>query len=322
MKFTIAYTLLFLYVMAAIVFWGYSLTKQAGVVYTLERQTLESRKAQLTAADFEQEVKRIEEKKERRRKQYLGEGGTFLLITILASSLIYVAYYRQRRLSKVQQNFMMSITHELKTPIAGIKLNMQTMEKHTLDADNQQKLIRSTILESNRLHDLCNNILLATQLEGSRKAFYTDEIDLVQLVQNEVDEFQSRYPSFEFQFTKGIQSFRFRGETMLWKLVLSNLMENARKYSTAVMRVEVELEQQLDQVLLRVKDYGIGIPDAEKEAIFQKFYRIGSEATRKTKGTGLGLYLVKKIIGLYKYDIVVKNNYPNGSIFEITFPRV
>lgn len=319
MKFTFGYTLLFVYVIAAIVFWGYSLNKQAYVVYQLERKNLLQNKLKLSAETYNSELKKIEEKRIRRKKQYLGEGGTFLLITILASSIIYIGYYRQRRLGKLQQNFMLSVTHELKTPIAGIKLNMQTMERHRLDEDTQMQLIQSTIQESNRLNDLCNNILLATQLEDRKQAMYPDDIMLIDLLEQEAEEFEMRYPDIEIVRNYNERSFEFKGERTLWKLVLSNLIENARKYSLKPIHIELETKRIQDEVFLCIKDHGIGIPDEEKDHVFQKFYRIGNEDTRRSKGTGLGLYLVKKIIHLYKYDIAVKNNTPQGSIFEIRF---
>lgn len=319
MKFTFWYTLLFLYVLSAILFWGYSLNKQAYVVYQLEYKNLQQKRSYLSEPLFQAELKKIEEKRIRRKKQYLGEGGTFLLITILASSLIYVAYYRQRKLGKLQQNFMLSITHELKTPIAGIKLNMQTMERHQLDEDTQMQLIQSTIQESNRLNDLCNNILLATQLENKNQAMYPDDIRLIDLVEQEAEEFELRYPEISITRNYAEQDFEFKGERTLWKLVLSNLIENARKYSQQPIQIELSTRKELDSVYLCIKDQGVGIPDEEKENIFRKFYRIGHEETRRTKGTGLGLYLVKKIINLYKYDIAVRNNTPQGSIFEIRF---
>jgi signal transduction histidine kinase len=102
-------------------------------------------------------------------------------------------------------------------------------------------------------------------------------------------------------------------------MVLSNLMENARKYSPNQTPIEISFLQHANKAILSVKDNGVGIPDEEKSRIFDKFYRIGNENTRKSKGTGLGLYIVKKIVTLYKYDISVRNNTPQGSIFEVTF---
>ena len=319
MKFTIAYTLLFVYVIAAILFWGYSLEKQKDVVYQLEKTILENSKLKISAQQYNDELKSIEEKRIRRTKQYYGEGSTFLLIILLSAGIVYYAYYRQLKLSQLQQNFMLSITHELKTPIAGIKLNMQTMEKRKLDEETNKELIKSSVLETNRLNDLCNNILIATQLENKRKVMFADEINLTNLVKEEIEEFKTRYPTLIINSLFQVDDFNFKGESTLWKVVISNLIENARKYSPSDEPIEIGISKENNNVKLSIKDKGVGISDAEKLKIFQKFYRIGNENTRNSKGTGLGLYIVKKIVTLYKYDITVKNNSPKGSIFEVLF---
>ena len=319
MKFTIAYTLLFVYVIAAILFWGYSLEKQKDVVYQLEKTILENSKLKISAQQYNDELKCIEEKRIRRTKQYYGEGSTFLLIILLSAGIVYYAYYRQLKLSQLQQNFMLSITHELKTPIAGIKLNMQTMQKRKLDEETNKELIKSSVLETNRLNDLCNNILIATQLENKRKVMFADEINLTNLVKEEIEEFKTRYPTLIINSLFQVDDFNFKGESTLWKVVISNLIENARKYSPSDEPIEIGISKENNNVKLSIKDKGVGILDAEKLKIFQKFYRIGNENTRNSKGTGLGLYIVKKIVTLYKYDITVKNNSPKGSIFEVLF---
>ncbi len=319
MKFTIAYTLLFVYVIAAILFWGYSLEKQKDVVYQLEKTILENSKLKISAQQYNDELKSIEEKRIRRTKQYYGEGSTFLLIILLSAGIVYYAYYRQLKLSQLQQNFMLSITHELKTPIAGIKLNMQTMQKRKLDEETNKELIKSSVLETNRLNDLCNNILIATQLENKRKVMFADEINLTNLVKEEIEEFKTRYPTLIINSLFQVDDFNFKGESTLWKVVISNLIENARKYSPSDEPIEIGISKENNNVKLSIKDKGVGISDAEKLKIFQKFYRIGNENTRNSKGTGLGLYIVKKIVTLYKYDISVKNNSPKGSIFEVLF---
>ena len=319
MKFTIAYTLLFVYVIAAILFWGYSLEKQKDVVYQLEKTILEKSKLKISDHQYNDELKSIEEKRIRRTKQYYGEGSTFLLIILLSAGIVYYAYYRQLKLSQLQQNFMLSITHELKTPIAGIKLNMQTMQKRKLDEETNKELIKSSVLETNRLNDLCNNILIATQLENKRKVMFADEINLTNLVKEEIEEFKTRYPTLIINSLFQVDDFNFKGESTLWKVVISNLIENARKYSPSDEPIEIGISKENNNVKLSIKDKGVGISDAEKLKIFQKFYRIGNENTRNSKGTGLGLYIVKKIVTLYKYDITVKNNSPKGSIFEVLF---
>lgn len=319
MRFTIAYTLMFTYVIAAIVFWGYSLNKQNKIIYNLERNRIELLKITDRHVEYEKELHTITDRKVRRTKQYLGEGSTFILITLLTAGIVYYAYYRQRALAKLQQNFMLSITHELKTPIAGIKLNMQTLEKHKLDEATQHKLLVSSINETNRLNDLCNNILVSTQLESTKQAMYSEDVSLHELIEDNVNQIRSRYPNLTINCNLKEENFTFRGDNALWRLVVSNLIENARKYSPENTPIEVVLERAGNIVVFAVKDQGIGIPDSEKNKIFEKFYRVGNENTRTSKGTGLGLFIVKKIVNLYKYDIAVKNNTPKGSIFEVLF---
>lgn len=318
MKFTIAYTLLLVYVMAAIVFWGYSLNKQGRMIYELEKEKIALLQRSSPKLDYQRELHTIQDKKIRRTKQYLGEGSTFLLIILLSASIVYYAYYHQRKLSKLQQNFMLSVTHELKTPIAGIKLNMQTLEKRKLDEQIQMKLIKSSVNETNRLDDLCNNILLATRLEHSNSFIFSEEVSLQRVMTEVVDEIKTRYQNVQIQLHFPDGDTLIKGDFTIWKLVLSNLIENARKYSPTDELIVAELRKTGNKTILSVKDHGNGIPDSEKEKIFEKFYRIGNENTRSSKGTGLGLYVVKKIIQLYKYDISVKNNIPKGSIFEVT----
>ncbi len=193
------------------------------------------------------------------------------------------------------------------------------MERHQVEEAVRRQLVESTIAESNRLNDLCNNILVATQLEDTRHAIYTDEINLRELASAVADEFRKRYPELVLRETYPEQDFVFKGEQTLWKLVLSNLVENARKYSPSPAKIDIQVIREGSVFRLCIKDEGVGIPDEEKKHIFKKFYRIGNENVRKTKGTGLGLFLVKKIVELYKYDITVKNNTPKGSIFEVTY---
>lgn len=318
MKFTIAYTLLLIYVMAAIIFWGYSLNKQGNLIYNLEKERILLLKSNHQITDYDKELNLIKQKKIRRTKQYLGEGSTFLLIILLSASIVYFAYYRQRKLSKLQQNFMLSVTHELKTPIAGIKLNMQTLEKRKLDENVQMKLIKSSVNETNRLNDLCNNILIATQLENSNSFIFSEEVSLQKVLTDVVEEIRTRYEDINIQLDIFEGDKMIKGDFMIWKLVMSNLVENARKYSGKEELITVELKPKGQKTIIAVKDLGNGIPDDEKKKIFEKFYRIGNENTRSSKGTGLGLYIVKKIVQLYKYDISVKNNTPKGSIFEVT----
>ena len=106
---------------------------------------------------------------------------------------------------------------------------------------------------------------------------------------------------------------------MLLKLLLSNLLENANKYSPKDRPISLRLEKDNDDVLLEIADEGAGIPDEEKKAVFKKFYRVDNEQTRKTQGTGLGLYICQKIVKDHGGEIFIKDNQPSGSKFIVQF---
>jgi K+-sensing histidine kinase KdpD len=213
---------------------------------------------------------------------------------------------------------MMAVTHELKTPIAISKLNLETLQKHKLDEARQQKLIAMTLQETNRLNNLTNNILVSSQLEGGRYNRAEEELDFSALTLNCVEDFRRRF--IEIQWNMKIEpDIDIVGDSLLLEILINNLLENAVKYSSRQSAISIQLSKSGKNAKLSVSDNGIGIPDAEKKMIFEKFYRIGSEETRTTKGTGLGLYLCRKIAADHNAGIEVKNNSPSGSNFIVTF---
>lgn len=111
------------------------------------------------------------------------------------------------------------------------------------------------------------------------------------------------------------------GDRMGLTSVVTNLIENAIKYSNDATNIRVSVSEEDNHVVFKIADQGYGIPDAEKKKVFQKFYRVGQEETRKTKGTGLGLYIVDRILELHKGKVSVKDNQPSGSIFEVVLPK-
>jgi K+-sensing histidine kinase KdpD len=248
----------------------------------------------------------------------VGEGSTYLLLIVLGAIYVYREVRRQIRLQQQQQNFMMALTHELKTPIAVTKLNLETLRKHKLDEQRQEKMIQSALQETDRLDVLANNILIASQLEGGGYVQSKEPLDLSGLVGASVLDFRQRFPErhWEDQITPDC---RIMGDSLLLELLVSNLVENALKYSPREGLLSIVLEHKGRHILLSVKDQGPGIPDEEKKRIFGKFYRSGQESTRRTKGTGLGLYLCLKIVEDHKATLKVADNSPVGSIFTVVF---
>ncbi len=115
------------------------------------------------------------------------------------------------------------------------------------------------------------------------------------------------------------KNIEYQGDKELLPSIVINLIENAIKYSFEKTAITVVLKTINNKPLLEIKDQGCGIPDNEKETVFHKFYRSGSEHTRKTKGTGIGLFIVKSICDLHQISIKISNNQPTGSIFQIQF---
>jgi signal transduction histidine kinase len=155
-------------------------------------------------------------------------------------------------------------------------------------------------------------------LEGRQYKPTREQFDFTELVQQTVREYSTRYPD-RFVTTIAPQC-NITGDRMSIAMAISNLLENAVKYSPADREIAVTLQTKNGAAVLQVADEGPGIPDAEKRNVFNKFYRLGNEESRKTKGTGLGLYLTNKIALQHKGIIVVKDNHPQGSIFELQLP--
>lgn len=310
---TLAYWVLFLYMVAALGWWFIELEKQNQDISNIRLSALKKD----DPAYYNDSVK-IEEARKRKTAQYIGEGSTFLALIVLGTVFVFRATRRQLLLSQQQQNFMMAITHELKTPIAIAQLNLETLQKRKLDEDKQQKLISNTLQEANRLNTLCNNVLFASQLDAGAYTSAKQEIHLTDLVEGCIDDFKTRFPHrvLKENITEGIY---FYGEPLLLQMLVNNLIENALKYSPKESPVTVSLEEANKKLKLRVSDEGMGITDEEKKKVFDKFYRSGDENTRRAKGTGLGLYLCKKIAESHNGHISVTDNQPSGSIFTVFF---
>jgi two-component system sensor histidine kinase CiaH len=310
---TFVYWFLLLYMIAALAWWFIALEKQNSIMTAI-------RVSELLKDDplYLSKLANIQEMSSRKTAQYIGEGITFLALILVGAVYVYRATRRQLKFSSQQQNFMMAITHELKTPIAVAQLNLETLQKRKLEEDKQQKLIANTLQEANRLNTLCNNILFTSQLDAGGYSVNFQELNLTDIVETCVDDCKSRFP--ERVITEAIEENRLmQGDPFLLQMLVNNLLENALKYSPKNMPIHVSLSFAANKNVLSIADLGQGIADQEKKKVFDKFYRSGSENTRKAQGTGLGLYLCKKIAETHNGYISVTDNQPNGSIFTVLF---
>jgi K+-sensing histidine kinase KdpD len=225
---------------------------------------------------------------------------------------------RQIRIQQQQQNFMMAITHELKTPISIARLNIETLQKHNLDDSRKDKILKSSLQEINRLNTLTGNILVSAQLEGGSYLFNKEELDFSQIVNDSCEDFENRFPNRPW--IRNLEPGLFvSGDPLLMKILVNNLVDNAVKYSSPSSPITVLLKKNENGGILEIRDEGSGIPKNEYKRIFQKFYRVGNEDTRTTQGTGLGLYLCRKIAKDHKMQLSVSDNKPRGTLFTVNF---
>jgi len=314
---TIFFWVLLLYIIAVLVWWFVLLERQNTAMFELKRKEITNSTFDKTSPQFNRTLDDIENQKRRNTIKYIGEGATFLLLIILGAAFIYRLVRRQFRVQQQQQNFMMAVTHELKTPISASRLNLETLLRHSLDEEKKRKLLQSSLQETMRLDTLINNILVLSQIDAGSYPSSKEEIDFSDLVCDVIQQFKNRYPDRKI-ITEIEQDTDLNADPILLKLLVSNLLENANKYSDKNTTITCKLKKN-DDIKLQVIDEGPGISEEEKKNIFQKFYRIGNEQTRKTQGTGLGLYLCKKIAAYHHADIFVTDNQPQGSIFTVQF---
>lgn len=271
-------------------------------------------------AEYRKAVDIIEAEKDLNTTTYVSEGITFLALIIICAVYVYRVVRQQIRVQQQQQNFMMAITHELKTPIAVARLNLETLQKHQLDDAKRQKLIHMTLQETTRLNNLASNILVSSQLEAGKYRIAKDELDFSDLVKKCAEDFKHRFPDRNLH-TEIQSEVDLEGDPLLLEIMVNNLLENAVKYSPKNGTIECRVVAASNRVVFSVADQGPGIDDKEKKRIFEKFYRIGSEQTRTTQGTGLGLFLCKKIARDHNGDIEVTDNNPTGCNFTVRFNK-
>ena len=314
---TVVYWFLLAYLVAALAWWYIELKQQNLEMYAFKRDLLRK-----DMADHDALMNRITDERDRNAAQYAGEGLMFLVLTLLGAVFVYRAARRQIRYDMMQENFLMAVTHELKTPISILRLNLETMLKFPLEEPDRRRMMQQGVAETERLNELCENILLSSRLESASQVIEPRPVDLNALLQETADTYAQRMPARRIHIqTSGAGTAMVAADPLLLRLCLHNLIDNAIKYSPADAMVTLRTDPATTGFRITVADEGHGVADAEKEKIFGRFYRSGSETTRKTKGTGLGLYLSRKIAEAHGGSLRVRDNRPQGSIFVMDIPN-
>ena len=268
--------------------------------------------------------------------QYLGspglrEGARFALHvtgSLLALALtgglvlIFVLLLREVRLNERQSNFVSAVTHELKTPVASLRLYLDTLEMRALPEERRAEFYRTMRQDLDRLNTTINNVLHAA-MYTDRPVLDPQPLDFARLVRRAVELTRTRHQlDVEAVRFAGPETLTLRGDAGGLETAVLNLLDNAVKYSRERVHVEVELDATSQgQARLRVRDQGVGMSRAHQAFVFNRFYRIGSEVRRSHTGTGLGLYIVRSVARGHRGSVTAESAGPDrGSTFTLTLP--
>jgi signal transduction histidine kinase len=316
------------YMAMAFIWWACLLWRKNDQIFLAQSQLLEIKfspaNGGINITQFQQtkEFLNLVKTRDGQRKMIVGEAIFFILILITGFYLILRATAKEIYNEHLRQNFQLSITHELKSPVAAIQLILDTLIQRELPDDKRKGLYKTGVKETKRLNDLINDILLAANLEYGWQP-NKEPILLRAIATIALHRIKLRYPDVQIKEVYDDTLKPIHLDKTGIEAVLYNLLENAVKYNDNTQKqLDISIESlPTGGQRISIIDNGNGIAQEEKKKVFQKFYRSGAEGTRQTKGTGLGLYIVYQIVLAHGGALVVKDNKPRGTIFQIDFPN-
>jgi signal transduction histidine kinase len=251
-------------------------------------------------------------------------GSLLFLLLIAGLVLIVILLLREVRLNERQSNFVSAVTHELKTPVASLKLYLDTLRLRELPEERRQQFYDTMEQDLQRLHATINNVLNAA-MYTERKVEDPQPVDFARLARRAIEltltRHQLRAQAIRYE---GPESLLLMGQATGLETAVLNLLDNAVKYSKDKVEVVVQVASDGDgQAQLRVTDHGIGMSRAHLRFVFNRFYRIGAEVRRSHTGTGLGLFIVKSVVKGHRGTVTADSGGPEGgSTFTVTLPGV
>ena len=254
-------------------------------------------------------------------------GIVFFMLIIVGLVLNTTFLIREIRRNEQHDAFINAVTHELKTPIASIRLYLETLKKRDLAEAQRQEFYEVMLADSERLLQTVEQVLRAGRAGDRRRPINATIIDLGEMVRECVDLLRLRHnlSASAVTFSEHINSDRPRvaGDIDELRSAISNLLDNAVKYSEKDVHVSVEVAS-LDEkrVAVRIKDQGVGIPSSQLKRIFKRFYRVPGRVMARVKGTGLGLFIVRSVVEKHGGRVFAESaGVGEGSTFTIQLPR-
>jgi signal transduction histidine kinase len=254
--------------------------------------------------------------------------GIIFFSLIIAGLVVYTVFLvREIRRNEQQDSFLNAVTHELKTPITSLRLYLETLERRSLSEEQRRGFYRLMLDDTDRLLDTVEQVLRASEIRQHRSRRNWQGVDFSAIIQECLELARLRHGLPDTALRYGVVpsgQVTLMGNPEELRTAVANLIENAVKYSGDKPEIVVNVETpDIDTVLLRVCDKGIGISPAELKRIFKRFYRVQTPATKQVKGTGLGLFIVRSIARRHGGDAFADSEGEGqGSTFTIRLPRV
>ena len=264
----------------------------------------------------------LAQERENRINRYRWEGGFFIFVLIGGMSVLTSVIRLDSRLRRRQQNFLAAVSHEFKSPLASIRLAAETLALRSKEADTA-RLAERILADDERLLRMVENLLDSARLEQGRHTLRPEVVDLEAALRAQVGALVARAAAQGVEMTIDATPVSLRADRTAIETILRNLLDNALKSCVAAgsHRVVARLQRGNGQIVLAVEDDGLGFEQEEAAQIFGKFYRIGDELRRQTQGTGLGLYLVKRLVMLSGAAVDARSPGPGrGATMTVTWP--
>ena len=250
------------------------------------------------------------------------EGGVLMLVILAGVYVIFVYWNKQSRLYQLQSNFISSVSHELKSPLASIQLYLETLKYQKVSSEEAQDFVETMLSDTERLSDLIDNILESSKSDPKSMQSQFSSVDIVSFLQETIAHHQKLFEDkqcvIQLKFNDYVK-VSIDGRAM--RMVFNNLIANALRYSPAgtVLTIEVRRDQKF--CIIDFIDQGFGFDKKELKKVFKKFYRVQNQETQNIEGAGLGLYISRQIIKNHKGKInVFSEGRGKGTRFMLSLP--
>jgi len=245
-------------------------------------------------------------------------------LIIISAIFLFINFRKEMKLAQMKTDFISNVSHELRTPLALISMYSETLEMNRVKDYNRRKEYYNIISsEAERLGKIVNNILNFSKMEAGKRKYIFDDVNIAGFIENILStyKFHLKQKGFTIEYKNEIPGIFVSCDKEAIGEAVINLIDNAVKYSKEKKEISVLLTDKKNKVFISIKDSGMGIPADELNKIFEKFYRVSTGLRHYTKGSGIGLSIVKHIVDAHKGYINVKSTVERGSEFIIELPQ-